>query len=142
MNMNRNVNKAMEAPIYDGIESPNKYFARLKAYVSGLQKDNYKVIIDLCNIWLSSTDIKLKGLLDFKKISKSKLPNDSSSDKLLNEYKDKILTTLKIKHEIKETGCKGMLELISIALKSIKYKLSTTNIKGVDHYTIVNTIKN
>lgn len=90
-----NYNNDFKLPEYDGSESLTKYLGRIKDLRFQMNSHKYDKILEFMNLWLEKYKIKLKSLMDFKKVSENLLLSDETHNKkILDKYYDSLSSYL------------------------------------------------
>ena len=96
--MSKNIKQEIsQLPEYDGSESLTKYLQRIKDLRFQMNAHKYDKILEFLNLWLEKYKIKLKSLMDFKKIpEKILLSDDAHNKKMIDKYYDSLSSYLDI----------------------------------------------
>jgi len=132
--------------VYDNKESITKYLSRLRELKLNKNKDKYDKILNFFNIWLEKYDIKLKSLMEFKRISEDIILSDEKhNNKILKKHMHELYEELELDTGYGSSDSEEMKKLENIhnmendimyfikeILKSIDYKLKSKKIKFGD----------
>jgi hypothetical protein len=128
----------MEPPILDENDTSYEYELKVMNYLRELKRNDYNIILDFINLWLSKYNIKLKSLTNFK-FKENFLFSDSNekyNKKFIKTHATSIKKKLNInrktvihfsEYDTDDVPEHEIIHLISILLHKIQYSIVKYN---------------
>jgi antitoxin component of RelBE/YafQ-DinJ toxin-antitoxin module len=125
----------MNIPVYNKEEPSYAYFSKLRDFEYFLKKEKYNIVFNFVTEITNILNIKIKSLIDFKRIPVKNLIKNEKITNLINSKHKEIITSLSLIED--ETENTNIYDFLNKILYPIGYKLIKKTFDEQKYYCIV-----
>lgn len=123
----------MNIPVYNKEEPSYIYFSKLRDFEYSLKKEKYDIVFNFISEITNILNIKIKSLMDFKRVPIESLIKNEKIINLINSKHKEIITSL----SLIEDETENIYDFLNKILYPIGYKLIKKTFDEQKYYSIV-----